>query len=202
MSGEREVPIILISCSIFLNEVNALWEANWLNHPLRFQSSMLHMHPEQLGPRLRSLVEREVQAGNRVVLLYGDCCGLMADMEAMPGVVRIRGKNCCEILLGNEAYRRLSHEGAFFLLPEWAHRWHHIFGTELGLNHENATSFMQDMHKKLVYLDTGVVPVPEATLQACSAYCGLPYEVYPVSLEHLREAILEAIQRLEVGGNG
>ena len=197
MTDAIESKIILISCSIFLNEVNALLEEGRLDRPFRFQSSMLHMHPEQLGPRLRALVDQELKKGHQVVLVYGDCAGLMSELEATPGVVRILGKNCIEIFLGKEEYRRLSHEGAFFLLPEWAHRWHHIFSSELGFNQENARSFMRDMHQKLVYLDTGIVSVPKRTLEACSDYCRLPYEVLPISLNHLCHAIDEAIHRVE-----
>ena len=161
---------------------------------------MMHMHPERLASSLESVLDSELKQGHRVVLIYGDCCARMTALEAMPGVVRTRGKNCCELLLGPEEYRRLSHEGAFFLILEWARRWKEIFSKELGLNHDNATSLMQEMHRKLIYLDTGLVAIPEAVLKECAEYCGLPYEVRPVSLERLRLAIEEALLRCNTPG--
>jgi hypothetical protein len=158
---------------------------------------MLHMHPEQLALSLEHLLDRKLKKGHGVVLIYGDCCVQMAAMEAKPGVVRIPSNNCCQLLLGREAYRRLSSEGAFFLIPEWARRWREIFTKELGLNRTNATSFMQDIHRKLVYLDTRLVPIPEEELLACAQYCGLPFEVRPISLDNLRASIEEALNTQE-----
>jgi len=188
---------VMIICSVFRAEVEWLCQAHWPNLKLIFLPSMMHMHPEQLAASLESVLDAELKQGPGAILIYGDCCPQMTALEALPGVVRTMGKNCCELLLGREEYRRLSHEGVFFLLPEWARRWREIFQQELGLSHDNATTFMRDMHSKLVYLDTGIEPVPEKELQECAEYCGLSYEVRPVSLEFLRSAIEEALLRNE-----
>jgi hypothetical protein len=156
---------------------------------------MMHMHPGRLAESLQSLLENEPVQGGGVVLIYGDCCAEMTAMESRPWVVRTHGKNCCELLLGAEEYRRLSHEGAFFLLPEWTGRWRKIFTEELGLNQANAASLMREMHGKLTYLDTGLMPVPEILIKECAEYCGLPYEIRSLSLERLRLAIGEALLR-------
>jgi hypothetical protein len=191
---------VMICCSVFQTEVESLCQAHWPDHGLRFLPSMMHMHPERLASSLQSVLDDELKQGHGVVLIYGDCCSRMTALEALPGVVRTRGKNCCELLLGPEEYRRLSQEGAFFLFPEWARRWKEIFAQELGLNRDNATSLMQEMHRKLVYLDTGLTPAPETTLKECAEYCGLPFEVRPVSLERLRLTIEEALLRCQATG--
>lgn len=200
MSRYSQPTIVMICCSVFRAEVESLWQTHWPNLALRFQDSMLHMKPERLALQLDSLVEEELNQGHRVVLVYGDCCARMAALEARLGVVRTRGQNCCELLLGHDEYRGLSHEGAFFLLPEWTRRWQDVFATELGLSHENAASLMRDMHRRLVYLDTGVVPVPDDALRACAEYCGLPWEVRPASLDTLRATVQEALLRLDAAG--
>lgn len=191
---------VMIGCSVLQAEVESLCEVHWPDHKLIFLPSMMHMHPQRLASSLESVLDAELKQGYGVVLIYGDCCARMTALEALPGVVRTRGNNCYDLLLGRGEYRRLSHEGAFFLLPEWARRWREIFSKELGLNRVNATSFMRDMHRRLVYLDTGVVPVPEKELRECAEYCGLPYETRPVSLELLRSAIEEALLRLKNTG--
>lgn len=182
-------------CSVLRTEVEALWKEHWPDYKLVFLPSIMHLDPHRLSGSLGSVLRLE--EGQRVLLIYGDCCVQMAALESKPGVVRTGGKNCCELLLGPEEYRRLSHEGAFFLSAEWAQRWKEIFTTGFGLNQTNATSFMRDLHHKLVYLDTGIVPVPESDLQECSQFCGLPYEVRRVSLEFLRTTIAEALRKLE-----
>jgi hypothetical protein len=191
---------VMISCSVFQAELESLCKAYWPDQKLMYLSSMLHMHPEQLASSLESVLDDERKPGHWVVLIFGDCCARMAEMESLPRVVRVRGKNCCELLLGPGQYRRLSHEGAFFIAPEWAQRWREIFTEELGLNRVNATSFMREMHSKLVYLDTGIMPAPEKELQECAEYCGLPYEVLRVSLGHLHSAIEEALSKCKTMG--
>lgn len=186
---------VMICCSVLRAEVESLCKAHCPERRLIFLPSMMHMHPERLALSLQSLLDAELKQGHSVVLIYGDCCALMMAFEALPGVARTKGKNCCELLLGPEEYRRLSHEGVFFLLPEWARRWKEIFVKELCLNRDNATSLMRDMHSRLMYLDTGLAPAPVTALKECAAYCGLPYEVRPVSLERLRLAIEEALLR-------
>lgn len=197
-AGTASVPTTLVCCSVFRAEIEQLAPGHWPDCPLVFPDSMLHMRPGVLAETLAGVVAREVALGHRVVLVYGDCCIQMAELEGLPGVARTRGNNCCELLLGHGEYRRLSREGAYFLLPEWAHRWQEIFEKELGLNRENAGYLMGDMHNKLIYLDTGVVPVPVAALSDCAEYCGLPCEMMPVSLEHLYETVRDALHRVSV----
>lgn len=184
----------LICCSALKAEIEQLCAIHWPDHPLRFVSSTMHLHPERLAASLRKSLESEREKGAGVVLVFGDCCARMTAMEAMPGVVRTRGRNCLELLIGAEEYQRLSHEGAFFVMPRWARRWKRFF-SGLGLNRDNASSMMQDLHRTLIYLDTGVVPVPETALRECADYCGIPYEVWPVPLDNLHTAMNEAMHR-------
>ncbi len=83
----------------------------------------------------------------------------------------------------------------FFLLPEWTLRWREVFEKELDLPEKIAKEFMQGMHTKLLYIDTGQVPVPTEHLQEASEMLGLPFEVLRVGLEHLLAGIREALER-------
>jgi len=183
-------------------EIGVLQEKHWPDIQIMFLNSILHMHPEQLAHSLQHLLEVELDHGQEVVLVYGDCCRQMAAMTDKHVVVRTRCNNCCDLLLGREEYRRLSHERVFFLIPEWIMRWREIFTEGLGLDRAIACSFMQDMHSRLVYLDTGIGPVPEKELAECAEYCGLPYEVRPMLLENLRTSVEEALLNLEKKASG
>lgn len=183
-----------ISCSIFRREIEALQSSGRLDLSVDYLNSMLHMAPARLEARLgEALTEaRERQADQDVVLAFGDCCSHMEAFETEPGTRRTEGINCCEIILGREAYRRLRREGAFFLMPEWALSWKKVFIGHLGLLGPCAKEFMQEMHTRLVYLDTGILPVPHATLAEASAFLGLPVEIVPVSLDALLHSLLQA----------
>jgi hypothetical protein len=189
----------MICCSVLQAEVESLADAYWAESGRYFLPSMMHMRPELLSSALESVLDTELKQGHGVVLIYGDCCARMTEMEALPGVVRTRGKNCCELLLGPGEYSKLSHEGVFFLIPEWACRWKDVFSKGLGLNRDNAACLMQEMHSTLMYLDTGIVPVPERELRECAEYCGLPCEVRPTSLGYLLASIEQARTMLKSG---
>ncbi len=191
-SGTR--PIRCLACSIFKQEIEALRAAGRLDLPVSYLNSMLHMVPERLETRLQAALAtaREEAPEATVVLAYGDCCGHMEELEQEPGTRRTEGINCCEILLGSETYRALRREGAFFLMPEWALGWKKIFVNQLGLLGPCAREFMREMHSRLIYLDTGILPVPEAELAEASAFLGLPVEVRPVSLDPLLASLEQA----------
>lgn len=182
-------PAVLVCCSVFCREVETLRDRHWPGVPVRRVNSMLHMCPGRLAAVVEALLERESARRRRVVLVYGDCAVQMARFEKRPNVVRTAAHNCCELLLGREEYSRLLRQGAFFMLPEWTRRWKEVFSRELGLDQANASGLMGDMHRMLVYLDTGLAAVPEEALLSCSRYCGLPVEIRPVTLEPLRKAI-------------
>lgn len=185
---------LCISCSIFRKEIEALQASGQLDLPVEFLNSMLHMVPAKLESSLQKALEsaRLRDPDREVVMAYGDCCGHMDTFEAAPGTSRTEGINCCEIILGSETYRKLRKEGAFFLMPEWALSWKQIFVGQLGLLGPCAKTFMQEMHSRMIYLDTGLVPVPHATLKEASDFLGLPVEILPVSLDPLLSSLRQA----------
>lgn len=200
MSTSASSPVEIVCCSIFRAELGALCERHWPELPVHFVDSALHTRPPDLEAELNKVLREKVAQGVRVALIYGDCCAGMSKLQSLPGICRVQAINCTQLLLGKEEHRRLSREGAFFLTSEWTGRWKDIFVSELGLNEENAHSLMREMHTKLIYLDTGLLSVPRETLEECSRFCGLPWEVLPVSMEHLRVAIQETLSRLELVG--
>lgn len=189
--------LVCLACSIFRAEIGRLQETQRLTIPVRFLSSMLHLNPDRLERGLDEQIAQEKVKGARVVLAFGDCCPHMTELEAPHQVVRTAGINCCEILLGSKEYRRLRKEGAFFIMPEWAVRWREVFREGLGLSATNAQEFMTEMHTHLIYLDTGLMPVPQAELAGIVEYTGLPLQIQPVSLEPLLASLLDCQGRME-----
>lgn len=195
-------PGICISCSIFRREIEALQASGRLDLPVDYLNSMLHMVPAKLETRLQETIgqARNQDPDRDVVLAFGDCCGHMEELGSGPGTSRTEGINCCEIILGHEAYRQLRREGAFFLMPEWAKSWKKVFMGQLGLLGPCAKAFMQEMHTRLVYLDTGVEPVPHAELAEASEFLGLPVEILPVSLDPLLASLEQAARAARTHG--
>lgn len=193
----NQASIAGIACSIFRMEIELLLAEKKIDIPFIYLDSMLHMIPSELNLRLQAAISDKSQKDKAIVLVYGDCSAHMIDFESDDYIARVCGINCCEIMLGKEHYRRLRSEGTFFLMPEWTIRWQEIFQHQLGLKGDTARSFMMEMHKKLIYIDTGITPVPESYLNDISEYSGLPWEIQSVSSDHLLASINKAKERIQ-----
>ena len=183
---------IIISCSIFKYELEYLKSKGEIDIPVVYLNSMLHMNPQELNLYLDAMIEKYNDFS--IILLFGDCHARMVDYEKNRNIVRSPGINCCEIIIGSEEYRKLRRDGAFILLPEWADRWREVFVDYMGFKTSKAANlFMSEMHKKLVYIDTGYHERDNALLKEISDYVGLPIEVYKSSIVKLETSIKHLI---------
>jgi hypothetical protein len=183
---------VWLSCGVVRAELEELQRRGLIDGELLFLDSMLHMEPRQLQARLTDALVRESGSSGCLVLVFGDCSAHMLDLARRFRAGRVEVINCAQLLLGRERYRQLMRDQAFLILPEWALRWEHIMKNELGLNESVARGLMGDHRGVLVYLDTGLVPVPEPQLVAFSAYAGLPWRVEAVTLDHMLQALQAA----------
>lgn len=186
--------IPLIACGIFRREVEALPPELIDRFSPEYLDSMLHMRPLELDAALQATLPAE--GSGAAVILFGDCCPFMRDMAGGPGRARTEGVNCCEIMLGHERYKVLRREGSFFFMPEWTERWEEVFKFELGFNDKVlARGFMKDTMKKLVYVDTGLHPVPFDTLAAIESFFELPMSVELTGLGQLELTLRAALEK-------
>lgn len=180
--------VIIIACSIFKYELEYLKSQHRLDVPVVYLNSMLHMHPKKLQELLDAKIAEYEHY--KIILLFGDCHARMVDYEKKTDISRAQGINCCEIFLGSEKYRKMRNDGAFILLPEWSIRWKEAFVDYMGFNtSKSAQFFMTDMHKKLVYVDTGFQDINQSLLDEISEYVGLPLEIYHTSIAELENVL-------------
>jgi len=180
--------LVIIACSIFKYELECLQTEGKIDVPVVYINSLLHMYPEELQKLLDAKIEEHKNF--RIILMFGDCHARMVDYEQRKNVVRTPGINCCEIFLGSEKYRKLRKDGAFILLPEWADRWKEVFVDYMGFKtSKTAKPFMNEMHKKLVYVDTGLHKSNSALFEEISDYIGLPIEIFNTSIAELENVL-------------
>ena len=184
--------LVIIACSIFKYELEHLQREGKLVVPVVYLNSMLHMYPKELQILLDAKIEEHKKF--RIILLFGDCHARMVDYGKNSNILRTPGINCCEIILGTEKYKKLRKDGAFILLPEWADRWKEAFIDYMGFKTSKAIKpFMSEMHKKLVYVDTGFQKKNSPLFEEISDFLGLPLEIYPSSIEELEKVINQLI---------
>jgi hypothetical protein len=186
--------VICLACGVFRMELETLARQGKLDCNIIALESMLHMKPSKLEREMGRIIE--AGQNDKFLIIYGDCHPHMHEMQERENVAKVSGINCYDILLGRETYRKLRKDQAFILLPEWTLRWREVFVNEFGVeNHEAAQSFMKEHLKRLLYVDTGVMPVPEETLQDIAEFVGMPVDILHISLENLRQAIDNALQK-------
>lgn len=198
--GMSDMPCICLCCGVFKMEVEALVRQGKLECDFVFLDSLLHMNPVLLGHEMHRVLTEGTN--DRFVLLYGDCHPGMHEMQQENRTSKVAGINCCEILLGQQLYRTLQREQAFIFLPEWTLRWKSVFTHELGFKSPRvAQAFMKEYRKRIVYVDTGVLPVPEDVLQEISDFFDMPVEVMHITLDTLLEGVVGAMGSIS-GGDG
>lgn len=196
-------PAYWLSCGVLQGELQKLLDDCLIAGNLLALDSMLHMRPELLDKVLRDLLN-ELPATVAKVLVYGDCCAGMVDIEVEFKLARVNAINCAQMLLGREKYRDMMRRESFMFLPEWAERWETVFKQELGLfTPEQAHMVIGDNRKEIIYLDTGLIPVPYEKMQACSQFTGLEWHIEKILLEdNFLPLLLESEQRaLELVNN-
>jgi hypothetical protein len=181
---------VWLSCGVLRAELEELHRRGALAGELLFLDSMLHMDPPTLEARLTEILKGRTRGSACLILVYGDCSAGMLDLVRDYRVGRVPVINCVQLLVGKERYRQLMREEAFVILPEWSQRWEHIVKDELGLNQVVAHGLIGENRRVLVYLDTGLAPVPEEHLKAFSSYTGLPWRVDTVALDAMLSSLL------------
>ena len=189
--------ITCIACAVFRNELDEVFAQNEINLNIKYLDSMLHMTPELLCNTLEKEITFEKDSGNKILLVYGECHNHMDNFEGDKYIKRVSGKNCIEILLGEERYKRLEQDGAFFFLHEWINKWKEIFEDKLGLKGKIAKEFMTEMHKYLLYIDTGAYDVPEKIMNEISSYFALPWKTLKIDKKTFTDTILKTLTELE-----
>ncbi len=185
----------IICCSVLRREIESFLVQEYPEAEAVFLDSMLHMHPEKLRQAIDEAMAARTDRG--CLLVYGDCHAHMREASGRPHCVRTGAVNCGELLLGQELYQSYRKQKAFLFLPEWTERWREVFQKELGFFDQSlAREFMQENQHRLVYLDTGLIPVPEKTLDKIAGFLGMPVEVVAVPLSQLRQAVQSAVHRL------
>lgn len=197
---------IWLSCGVVRAEMSELHRRGAITGELRFLDSMLHMDPQHLESALTAALATSLgqatSRGRRLVVVYGDCSPGMLDLARTFRVGRVDAINCTQLLVGRAHYRELMREQAFVLLPEWASRWHEIMHSELGLSRRVARDLMQEHRKVLVYLDTGLAPIPVQAMGECSDFMGLPWRTESITLDALLKTLRAAERAAETAHGG
>lgn len=128
------------------------------------------------------------------LLIIGGVCMSQLDASEFPGLRVHRLENCFELLLNKSILHRQISQGCYIISSGWLrHAWEII--PMWGFDEHSIKEFFAESARKIMFLDTGIMPDYEPELQKVAAYLGLEYEVTEVSLDHLDYLIQKEIMQ-------
>jgi len=176
--------VTFISCGIFQEELRHLAEKGLFDGNIIFLDAALHVNFDKLKVQLEQALEKAKETGKELRVLYGHCHPDMIEILDRYGAKKLAAGNCLEAMIGPEEVIRLNAEAtSFFLSVGWVNNWEKMF--EMGkedFNFDFKTMFAH--YKRIVVLDTGIIPIDEEKIQKFSAFTGLPIERKTITLDY------------------
>ncbi len=202
----------VVACGILRREMLHLGETGFLSRDrLFFTAPGLHEWPEKLKEQLPRQLEKARGVADRVIVAYGEKCYLDTetgmdtdDLLARfgGGVERVRAKNCVDMLTGAEERNRLAKDAkVYWLTPGWVEYWDFIF-KDWDAAKANETFPGNDrviLLDAVGYYDNLSQTDPERILRICD-WIKLPLEPHSISLERLKDLLLQCAQGPAISG--
>ena len=106
----------------------------------------------------------------------------------------MNGSNCIEILLGEEKVRELDNEcSTFYITDGWLKNWRSIF-CEGDYKWDAIDARMNfGRYERILLLDTGLTEFTDEEIIDFYEFTEVPIETYPITLDHLKQEILELL---------
>jgi len=202
----------IVACGALRHEMLHLAETGLIDEDrLFFTAPGLHEWPEKLKEQLTHQVEKARSIAGRVIVAYGEKCyfdvetGTDTDTllaEFAPGVTRVSAKHCVDMLADEDGRKALAGSGkVYWLTPGWIEYWDFIF-KDWDAAKANETFPAND--KAIIldavgYFDEVSHEDPEKILRICD-WMKLPLEPHTISLERLKNLLLQCVQELAISG--
>lgn len=145
--------VTIVGCGILEYELKKVVQTVETPVDIRILPAELHLYPLQLKKEL----EHALQITDTAFVVYGKCCPGIDDLCKAYNAQRIKGETCYDIVAGEKVRQLLQEEpGTYFLLPRFCEEFERLT-RELDLKKTRDTLFKN--YKRLILLDTGVIPV-------------------------------------------
>jgi hypothetical protein len=161
-----------------------------------FLPSNLHLFPLKLRKLLSKEVRFAQRNGEMVICLYGNCFPDMDIFCEQRGIKKVKGHQCYEMLLGSEAYKKITEEtsGTFFCERDLIMHFEDYCIKPLELDDEELKKYFFKDYSKLIYLRQPCDPDLSIKAKDLAAFLGISLEIRDADYTHLERELRELIK--------
>jgi len=196
----------IVSCGTLKGELSYLKETGFLDADnILFTAPGLHEKQMELEKQLVKQLNNARKYSKNIIVVYGERCYLDPNnpyrnvdrliQESGQGISRIKARTCFDMLAGEEEREEIGgRRKIYWLTPGWVKYWKIIFSDwDTGMANEtfpaNDAAIVLDA---IDDFDTICEKTPEKILEF-SDWMKIPIEPYKVSLDRLKNLLLEQI---------
>jgi hypothetical protein len=202
----------IVACGTLNMELNNLRDSGFLDaRKILYTKTGRHEVPRELESQLiRQIGTAKTYASNIIVVYGGKFCYVNADdpyrkidtiiqeqLESGVKISRIKASHCIDMLASKEERERISQgKDVYWLTPGWMKYRNYVYqGWDKGLANENFPKHSGGaiMLDAIGYYDEIAQSAPEKLLDF-SDWMGIPIEPYRITLNRLRDLLLDEVK--------
>jgi len=188
---------LVIACGALTREIRAVLGQRGLTQSVEvlYLPANLHNRPDQIVPKIEPLLAEAVEQRRDVFIGYADCGTgghLDALLDAYPGVERLLGAHCYEVIAGPEEFARMSDEalGTFYLTDFLARSFEVLIWQGLGMDrHPELKDMYFGNYEKLVLLSQSANQEVLDAAKAAAERLGLELVIKEVGHVNMERAV-------------
>lgn len=191
--------VLLIACGAIAKEIIQLQTLNgWQHIKIQCLPAELHNRPEKIPTAVRSVIEEQGAAFDKIFVAYADCGtgGMLDKMLAEFSIERLPGTHCYDFFAGSDVFQALAEAepGTFYVTDFLVQHFDRLVKKGLGLEqHPELKSVYFENYHRLVYLSQSHSPELEAMAKQQARYLGLEYHHSHTGLTHIEQQLKEYI---------
>ena len=188
---------ILIACGVFKPVLEYLkLDFRYSGVLITYLPANLHLKPELLKLALHQAIGKFRRHSERTLIVYGDCFTGINEFCRQHGVVKLSGKNCFEMLLGDRLFESILTEstGTFFIEQELLLNFDAYCSEPLELFDDSLKKIYFEHYRHLLYVRQPNDPDLTAKAKEIANFLNLALDIRNADYSHFSDLVRPFLQ--------